>query len=126
MNEMETRRLLDIARTADEPTTKRLAGECVVLDLEKAGQANRLWNMQFDSALEKEVRIEAGIAAVDLLVAARKFMKLVHMRGCSPFHQVNVEVALEMEKVGILKPARRLPRQPPEQQPERKPMLRVA
>jgi hypothetical protein len=99
--EAETKRLMIIAATDNDPETKRLAGMCAVFDLEKAGEYDRLWLMQSDKRLEREVGIAAGLAAVDALIMNGKTMKLMFMRGCSPFPEVNVEIRLELEKLGL-------------------------
>ncbi len=100
--EEETKKLMLIATTDSDPHTKKLAGLCVVFDLEKAGEFDTLWLMQSDRRLEREVGIAAGLAAVDALIRDGKTMKLMFMRGCSPFPEVNVEIRLELEKSGLI------------------------
>ncbi|MDD5096357.1 MAG: hypothetical protein PHY95_02480 [Candidatus ainarchaeum sp.] len=100
--EEETKRLMVIATTDNDPDTRKKAGECVVFDLEKAGEFDQLWQMQFDRRLEREVGIAAGLAAADGLARDGKTMKLMHIRRDSPFPEVKLEIRLHLEKAGLV------------------------
>ena len=100
--EPETKRLMLIAATDSDQDARKRAGMSVVFDLERAGDFEKLWLMQSDVRLESEVRVEAGLAAIDTLLAKGKTMKLMFLRECSPFSEVNIEIRAELVRAGLV------------------------
>lgn len=93
----ETKGLMIIATTYEDPggdkertkDTRKKARECVLFDLERAGEHKILWQMQFEDRLGREFQVDAGLAAVEVWARAGRTIELMHYRGLSPFQEVN-------------------------------------